>query len=126
MNVMLAVFAGGGLGALMRHYAVLAAARLAGEGFPYGTMAVNILGCLAAGALMEYLALRGQWPLELRALVFTGFLGGFTTFSAFSIDFFRLLQAGNMTAALGYAALTVVLALGACMAGILLMRGVLA
>lgn len=125
MNLILAIFIGGGLGALCRHYAVIATMRVAGDTFPYGTLAVNILGCFAIGLVMEGAALKWNMPQEARALLVTGFLGGFTTFSAFSLDFFKLTQTGQMFAAFGYAGASVLLSLAAVFGGVILIRGVM-
>lgn len=125
MKVLLAVFFGGGLGALTRHYAVLAGTRWLGEGFPYGTLLVNVAGSLLIGILMEGSALKWDVPLETRALLVTGFLGGFTTFSAFSLDFFKLWHTAGASSAVIYAAGSVMLSLLAVFAGAYLMRGVM-
>ena len=126
MKVMLAVFFGGGLGAMTRHFTVLAGTRLLGEGFPYGTLLVNVLGSLLIGIIMEGSALKWDLPLETRALLVTGFLGGFTTFSAFSLDFFKLWHTAGASSAVIYAAGSVILSLLAVFAGAYLMRGVMA
>src|SRR5690606_23870786 len=126
MKVMLAVFFGGGLGAMTRHFTVLAGTRLLGEGFPYGTLLVNVLGSLLIGIIMEGSALKWDLPLETRALLVTGFLGGFTTFSAFSLDFFNLWHTAGASSAVIYAAGSVILSLLAVFAGAYLMRGVMA
>lgn len=124
--MLLAIFAGGGAGSLMRHYTVIFATRIFGESFPYGTLAVNVIGSFLIGAIIEGSALKWNMPLEMRALLVTGFLGGFTTFSAFSLDFFKLFETGQMMQAFAYAALSVLLSLAAVFAGVYLMRGVLA
>lgn len=124
MNVILAIFAGGGLGAVLRHYAVLAAARIFGETFPYGTLFVNVLGSLLIGILIEVMALKWQVSLETRAFLVTGFLGGFTTFSAFSLDVIKLSDAGNFLMAAIYVASSVFLSLLAVFAGTHFLRGI--
>lgn len=126
MKVLLAVFVGGGFGALARHLTALAGLRLLGEGFPYGTLCVNVLGSLLIGILMEGSALKWDMPLETRALLVTGFLGGFTTFSAFSLDFFKLWHMAGASSAVIYASGSVILSLLAVFAGAYLMRGVMA
>jgi CrcB protein len=84
MNHLLIVAAGGGIGAGLRHLANLAALRLFGPGFPWGTVFVNIAGSLAMGLLAGWLARRtGGSSMEVRLFLATGILGGFTTFSAF-------------------------------------------
>src|SRR5580693_5648091 len=82
----LIVFLGGGLGAALRHGVNLAAARLFGMGFPYGTLVINVLGSLAMGLIAEYFALKIGLPQRWRLFLTTGVLGGFTTFSAFSLE----------------------------------------
>lgn len=124
MNMILAIALGGGAGALSRHYAVLAAAKWAGDAFPYGTLAVNVLGSFIIGLLMETMALKWQVSLEMRAFLVTGFLGGFTTFSAFSLDFFKLVETGNTLSAGVYAVSSVALSLLAVFAGVFLARGI--
>lgn len=126
MKMLLAVFLGGGMGAVARHYTVLAGTRLLGEGFPYGTLCVNVLGSLLVGMILEGSALKWDMPLETRALLVTGFLGGFTTFSAFSMDFFKLWHTAGVSSAMIYALGSVVLSLLAVFAGVYLMRGVMA
>jgi CrcB protein len=125
MNMLLAIFLGGGAGSLTRHYSVLMASRFFGDVFPYGTLAVNIIGSFLIGAIVESVALKYDMSLEMRAFIVTGFLGGFTTFSAFSLDFFKLAEAGHMPMALVYAVFSIFLSLLAVYAGIFLMRGVL-
>ncbi len=80
----LAVFVGGGLGALSRFgIGALAARWLPGARLPWGTFAVNVVGCFVLGALVPLFAARAQWPAAVRVGVTTGFLGGLTTFSTF-------------------------------------------
>lgn len=126
MNVILAIFAGGGIGAVIRHYAVVGTTRIFGDAFPYGTLAVNVIGSLLIGVIIEGVALKWDVSLEMRALMVTGFLGGFTTFSAFSLDFFRLFESGQMHQAFSYAVISVLLSLAAVFAGVYLTRGIMA
>lgn len=102
LNLLL-VAIGGGIGASLRHLANMAAMRLFGPGFPWGTLAINLVGCLAMGVFIETLARRFGASNELRLFVATGILGGFTTFSAFSLDFATLWERDMAVAALGYA-----------------------
>jgi fluoride exporter len=120
MNMIVAIFLGGGLGSVTRHYAVT---WLSGA-FPYGTMAVNIVGSFIIGALLEIMAQKWQVSQEVRALLITGFLGGFTTFSAFSFDVFKLVETEQFLPALAYIVLSVVLSLAAVFGAVHLMRGV--
>lgn len=126
MNMLIAIFLGGGAGSLARHYSVAGATKLLGEGFPYGTLFVNVLGSLVIGVLVEGFALKWQVSPETRALLVTGFLGGFTTFSAFSLDFYKLAETGNAMSAVVYAASSFVLSLVAVFAGVYIAKGVLA
>jgi fluoride exporter len=125
MNMLIAIFAGGGLGSLARHFAITGTARLMGDAFPYGTVLVNVLGSLVIGMLMETMALKWQVSLEMRALLVTGFLGGFTTFSAFSMDVLKLADTGHMVAAAAYVAASVFLSLLAVFGGAAMIRAVL-
>lgn len=124
MTTLLAVFFGGGAGALARHYVVFLGTRLVGEGFPGGTLFVNVVGSFLIGFLLEASALKWNMPLELRAFLVTGFLGGFTTFSAFAFDFYKLAGTGQAVSAGVYAVLSVILSLGAVYGGVYMARGV--
>lgn len=125
MNLILAIFVGGGTGAVMRHYAGIGARGLLGEAMPYGTLFVNILGSFLIGVIMETFALKANLPGTLQAMLVTGFLGGFTTFSAFSLDVFKLVETGHVPTAALYVAMSVFFSLLAAFAGVYMMRGVL-
>ena len=125
MSMNLSIGAGGALGALGRHYAMAFWARWLGEGFPYGTVFVNVFGSLVIGMVMEGLALKFNAPLEARAFFVTGFLGAFTTFSAFSLDVFRLVETGQVVQAIAYISASVALSILAVFGGVFLMRGIL-
>jgi fluoride exporter len=118
----LIVFLGGGLGAALRHGANLAAARLFGTAFPYGTLIINVLGSLAMGLIAEYFALKIGLPQRWRLFLTTGVLGGFTTFSAFSLDAALLYERGQFAGAAIYVAASVALAIGALFAGLAIVR----
>lgn len=122
MMQLLLVAAGGAIGATLRHLTNVAAFRIAGPAFPWGTVAVNLVGCFAMGMFIELLARRLGGSTDLRLFVATGILGGFTTFSAFSLDFAVLVERGAMAVAFGYAALSVVGSLAALFAGLALAR----
>ena len=109
----LAVAAGGALGALARYGSVRLMTAWLGPAFPYGTLAVNVLGSGVAGCLFVHLIESGHGGESLRGLLIVGFLGAFTTFSAFSVETLRLFEAGH--AAL--AALNVVANLLLCLGG---------
>lgn len=122
MNHLLLVAAGGAIGAASRHLVNLGAMRLLGPGFPWGTVAVNLVGSFAMGAFIGWLSTRAEASNELRLFVATGILGGFTTFSAFSLDFATLYERGAFAPAFGYASASVVGAILALFAGLFLMR----
>ena len=118
------VAVGGAIGAALRHLVNLASLRLFGPNFPWGTMAINIAGSFAMGVFIELLARRFNASSELRLFVATGILGGFTTFSAFSLDFASLWERGEALPAFGYAAASVVGAIAAIFLGMWLARTV--
>lgn len=105
MNPIFPVMAGGAIGAALRYLVSLA---LAGRnGFPFGTFAVNLIGAFAMG-LLAALVLRGAVSESVRLFVGVGILGGFTTFSAFSLESFQMIERGQMAMAAGYAVASVV------------------
>lgn len=123
MNLLL-VAVGGAIGASARHLVNLASLRFIPSAFPWGTLAINIVGSLAMGIFIELLARRYNASNELRLFVATGILGGFTTFSAFSLDFAVLWQRGDAAPALFYAIGSVVLSILALFAGLWLARAI--
>ena len=122
MKFVVLVFIGGGMGAVLRYLSGMAVMRLAGAQFPWGTMLVNILGSLAMGLLIAWLTRRSAGDAELRLMLATGFLGGFTTFSAFSLDAVALYERGALTAAAVYVIATVTLSILALFGGLWLAR----
>ncbi len=118
----LIVFLGGGIGAALRHGVNLFAARLLGAGFPYGTIIINVVGSLAMGLIAEYFALKAGLPQRWRLFLTTGILGGFTTFSAFSLEAALLYERGELIGAAVYVVASVVLAIGALFAGLAIVR----
>ncbi len=112
----LAIGGGAALGALLRFSAGWAAKSWLPEGFPYGTFAVNLLGSFCLGLAMPWL-LREQTPAMWHSFLAVGLLGGFTTFSSFSVESLGLFQKGQAGAALAYIAGSVVLGLGAAALG---------
>lgn len=125
MNGFLLVAAGGAIGASGRHAVNIAALRLLGPGFPFGTLAVNILGSLMMGMLVTTLALKFSVSNEIRLFLATGVLGGFTTFSAFSLDVAVLAERGASGQLALYVALSVGVSVAALFAGMMLARAVL-
>jgi len=125
MSIWLAVAGGGALGALARWLAVGQAARLLGPDFPAGVMLVNVLGSLAMGLAAALLAQGLALSAEFRAFLTVGFLGGFTTFSAYTLDAVRLAERGDWAQAAFYTAGSVALGVLAFLAGARLARGLL-
>lgn len=113
---------GGAIGAVLRFGAGLAVLRLAGPGFPLGVMAVNVVGSFIMGAFVVFAFHRGVQ--HLNPFVMTGVLGGFTTFSAFSLEAFTLYERGQVGAAGLYVALSVILSLAALVLGVWMARAV--
>lgn len=122
-NPYLLVFIGGGLGSVLR-FATYHAARLwLPPNFPWGTLAVNVLGGVAAGAVAGWILSRSIGGADSTSLfLMTGLLGGFTTFSAFSLDAVLLWQRGENGAAIAYVAASVLLAIGGVLAGMSAVR----
>ncbi|MBW3098534.1 fluoride efflux transporter CrcB [Pseudohoeflea sp. DP4N28-3] len=118
MSAYLLVFAGGGLGAVSRYAATVLIGRQYGTTFPWGTLFVNVAGSLAMGLLIAWLARRSVSGVDLRLLLATGFLGGFTTFSAFSLDAATLYLRGAMVPAALYVSVSVAAAILALFAGL--------
>ena len=118
----LIVFIGAGIGGACRHGVNLAATRLLGVTFPYGTLTVNVLGCFLMGCIAGWWALKSGLPQSMRLFLMTGILGGFTTFSAFSLDVALLWERGRGGTAALYATASVVLSVGALFLGLALVR----
>ena len=117
------VFLGGGLGAALRHGVNKLSLAAFGPGVPAGTLIVNVVGSLAMGLLIGILASApGGTSQNLRLFLATGVLGGFTTFSAFSLDALTLWERGQPAAALAYVLASVILSLAAIAAGFFLSR----
>jgi fluoride exporter len=118
----LIVFIGGGIGAALRHGVNLVSARLLGTGFNYATLIENVSGSLIMGLLIGYFAFSGGVSQHWRLFLTTGVLGGYTTFSAFSLDTILLYERGELGLAALYVALSVVFSVGGLFAGMALMR----
>jgi len=118
------VFIGGGIGAALRHGVNLIAFQLFGSGFPVGTLFVNVTGSLTMGLIAEYFALKSALPRQWVLFLTTGILGGFTTFSAFSLETALLYERGQLTSAAIYVIASVVLAIAGLFAGLAIVRAV--
>jgi len=126
MQGFLIVFLGGGLGSAARHGVNVLSAHYAGSRYPVGTFLINVLGSLLIGVIAEWFALRSHLPPNLRLFLITGVLGGFTTFSAFSLEVGLLHARGETAAAAIYAIASVVFAVGALFGGMYGVRHLLA
>jgi CrcB protein len=122
----LIVFIGAGIGGAFRHGANLLAARLMGISFPYGTLAINIIGSLLMGLCAAYFAFKGDASQPWRLFLTTGILGGFTTFSAFSLATVVLWERGDFLGAVLYVVGSVILSILALFLALWLGRSVLA
>lgn len=118
----LQVALGGAIGAALRYGAGLAVIRAAGSGFPLAIIAVNVLGSFLMGLFVVYSFHRGAAHLNL--FVMTGILGGFTTFSAFSLEVFTLFERGHFGSAVAYILISVVISILALVLGVWLARGI--
>ncbi len=118
----LLVFVGGGLGASLRHFINVTSARCMGTGFPWGTFIINITGSTVMGLIAGYLAFRGEASQPWRLFLMTGILGGYTTFSAYSLDAALLYERGELGLAALYVIGSVVLSIAGLFAGLALVR----
>jgi CrcB protein len=122
MNQLLAIAGGGALGALLRFWVSGGIYALVGRTFPYGTLAVNVVGSLLMGFLYVWLLERMVGAVAWRAFFLIGLLGAFTTFSTFSMETLNLIEAGQLGRAMANVLLSVVLCIGAAALGVLLAR----
>jgi fluoride exporter len=122
MTGFLLVFFGGGIGAALRHGVNLLSARLLGAAFPYATLIENVSGSLLMGLLVGYFAFKGDASQPMRLFLATGVLGGYTTFSAFSLDTALLWERGEVALAAAYVLGSVALSIAGLFAGLALMR----
>lgn len=126
MKSVLIVAGGGALGAATRYLVYVAAGHLLGAGFPFGTLIVNVVGSFAMGALTEVMALAWSASGQVRLFLAVGFLGAFTTFSTFSLDFAVLYERGRFLLCALYVTISMVLSIAALFAGLWLFRRLLA
>jgi len=118
----LIVFFGAGVGGALRHGVNLLVLRFGWTAFPAGTLAINVLGSFLMGALTEYLALKVHLPQHWRLFLTTGILGGFTTFSTFSLDAALLYERGKPGLATAYVAGSVILSIAALFGAMAIVR----
>jgi fluoride exporter len=118
----LVVFIGGGIGAALRHGVNVAFARWFGTNFPWHTLFENVSGSLAMGLLVGYLAFRADAPQELRLFLTTGIIGGYTTFSAFSLDTVLLWERGLWGLASTYVLTSVLASIFGLVLGLAIVR----
>jgi CrcB protein len=121
MNYLL-VFVGGGIGSTLRHIVNVVCPRFLGTNFPYHTFIINISGSTIMGLIAGYLAFKGEASQSWRLFLMTGILGGYTTFSAFSLDAALLYERGEIGLAALYVAGSVVLSIAGLFAGLALVR----
>jgi len=103
MALIISIFVGGGLGALLRYGVISNISKILPSTFPYGTLTVNILGALLIGIVYSLLSQKISISENLKLFITVGFLGGFTTFSTFNLDFFQLIESSKIAAAMIYA-----------------------
>ena len=125
MKTVMAIALGGALGAVARHFISHWSVVALGNGFPWGTLTVNVVGCFALGVVVEVMALVWSPAAEWRAFLTVGVLGAFTTFSAFALDISILHERGEMLQAILYATVSVAGSIAAIFAGMSLTRAVL-
>src|SRR5688500_4070536 len=122
MTAYLIVFLGAGLGGMLRYGVNIAALRLLGSIFPYGTLTVNVVGSFIMGMLAGYFALKANPGQTWRLFLTTGVMGGFTTFSAFSLDTVMLYERGTLVLTALYGVASVGLSIIALFVGLFIMR----
>ena len=122
MRALLIVFVGSGVGGVGRDFLNTWITRLSGSDFPFGILTINIVGSFAMGLVAGWWAFKSNAPQDLRLFLATGILGGFTTFSTFSLDASLLIERGQNLSALGYAVGSVVFSILALMAAMALIR----
>lgn len=120
-NILLAAF-GGAIGSVLRYLVGVFSVRWFGPGFPWGTFAANVVGSFIIGLMVEMIARRFNASMELRVFIVTGILGGFTTWSSFSLDTMMLFERGAIAAAAAYVIGSLVVSFAAVFAGLALGR----
>jgi len=122
MQIIFPIAAGGAIGAVLRHLVSSRIAHVMGQSFPYGTLAVNIIGSFLMGLIITLLARKFNLSQDWQAFLTVGLLGGFTTFSAFSMETYMLVERHTLGLAALYAGASVLLAVGGLVGGIYLGR----
>jgi CrcB protein len=125
MKTVMAIALGGAFGAVARHFIARRSGMVLGDGFPWGTLTVNVVGCFALGVLVELMALAWSPSVEMRAFLTVGILGALTTFSTFSLDIAVLHGRGETLLAASYVLVSVVASIVAIFAGLAVMRAIL-
>ena len=125
MKTVMAIALGGALGAVARHFISHWSVVALGNGFPWGTLTVNVVGCFALGVVVEAMALVWSPAAEWRAFLTVGVLGAFTTFSAFALDISILQERGEMLQVIPYVTVSVAGSIAAILAGMSVTRAVL-
>jgi len=126
MNLILSIAAGGAVGAVMRHLTILFSHNILGADFPYGTLAVNIIGSFLMGVAVTFFPITESTSPELKAFLIVGVLGGFTTFSAFSFNILNLWNDEKMVQAMMYGASSVLFSILAIFIGVMIARNFMA
>ena len=125
MQIYLIIFIGAGFGGTLRHCVNQISSQLFGVNYPFSTFFVNVLGSLLMGMIISFFALKGEFFQHSRLFLTTGILGGFTTFSAYSLDIVTLYERGENMIAFGYAVTSVAISVSAVFAGLWLMKQLL-
>jgi CrcB protein len=125
MQAIVLVFVGAGLGGVLRHLINSGVSALLGAAFPYGILLINVTGSFVMGLLVGWLAFRAgeDWTRNAQLFIATGVLGGYTTFSTFSLDAFRLIERGQIGLAALYIGGSLILGVAGLWAGLTLLRG---
>lgn len=126
MRLLMLAIMGGAIGSGARHLVNVGVARAVGTGYPWATLSVNVVGSFLMGFLIDMIARRFGGSVELRTFLATGILGGFTTFSAFSLDISNLFERGAGALAIGYIVASVAISVAALYAGLALSRALFA
>ena len=122
MSILISVFLGGGFGAIIRYLVIEQVNKLFLVAFPFGTIAVNVIGAFLIGLLSSYLAERLDVSENIKMFLIVGFCGGFTTFSSFNIEFYQLFSSGEILSSLIYVTTPFVLTVVAFYIGVSLLK----